>query len=138
MFPAALAIVVQTFPLRERGKALAAFFGIAGGLTALGPLLGGFLTQWTWRAIFWVNIPVAIAALILIAWSKPVTEHQPARMDYRGAVLIAAGIALSVVGFQQSSVWGWTNPATGLCIAAWPSSWCTTSWRSAPRPRSCR
>ena len=118
MFPAALAIVVQTFPLRERGKALAAFFGIAGGLTALGPLLGGFLTQWTWRAIFWVNIPVAIAALILIAWSKPVTEHQPARMDYRGAVLIAAGIALSVVGFQQSSVWGWTNPATGLCIVA--------------------
>jgi MFS family permease len=40
LFPAALAIVVQTFPLRERGKALAAFFGIAGGLTALGPLLG--------------------------------------------------------------------------------------------------
>ncbi|MGH3070055.1 MAG: MFS transporter [Streptosporangiaceae bacterium] len=118
MFPAALAIVVQTFPLRERGKALAAFFGIAGGLTALGPLLGGLLTQWTWRAIFWVNIPVAIAALILIAWSKPVTEHQPARMDYRGAVLIAAGISLSVLGFQQSSVWGWANPATGLCIVA--------------------
>ena len=118
MFPAALAIVVQTFPLRERGKALAAFFGIAGGLTALGPLLGGFLTEWTWRAIFWVNIPVAIVALILIAWSKPVSAHQPARLDYRGAVLIAAGIALSVLGFQQSQVWGWTNPATGLCIAA--------------------
>ena len=41
MFPAALAIVVNTFPLRERGKALALFFGIAGGLTAIGPLLGG-------------------------------------------------------------------------------------------------
>src|ERR1700733_14762552 len=93
MFPAALAIVVQTFPLRERGKALAAFFGIAGGLTAVGPLLGGFLTEWTWRAIFWVNIPVAIVALVLIAWSKPVSAHQPARLDYRGAVLIAAGIA---------------------------------------------
>ena len=118
MFPAALAIVVQTFPLRERGKALAAFFGIAGGLTALGPLLGGFLTEWTWRAIFWVNVPVAIVALILIAWSKPVSAHQPARLDYRGAVLIATGIALSVLGFQQSQVWGWTNPATGLCIAA--------------------
>ena len=118
MFPAALAIVVQTFPLRERGKALAAFFGIAGGLTALGPLLGGFLTEWTWRAIFWVNIPVAIVALILIAWSKPVSVHQPARLDYRCSLLIAAGIALSVLGFQQSQVWGWTNPATGLCIAA--------------------
>src|SRR6202161_2747948 len=41
MFPAALAIVVQTFELRERGKALAIFFGIAGGLTAVGPILGG-------------------------------------------------------------------------------------------------
>ncbi len=117
MFPAALAIVVQTFPLRERGRALAAFFGIAGGLTAVGPLLGGYLTQWTWRAIFWVNVPVAIIALILIAWSRPVTQHQPARIDYRGLILIASGVALSVLGFQQSQVWGWTNPATWLCIA---------------------
>ena len=52
MFPAALAAVVQTFPLQQRGRALALFFGIAGGLTAIGPVLGGFLTEWTWRAIF--------------------------------------------------------------------------------------
>jgi EmrB/QacA subfamily drug resistance transporter len=117
MFPAALAIVVQTFALRERGRALAIFFGIAGGLTALGPILGGYLTQWTWRAIFWVNVPVAIVALVLIAISKPTTEHRPARMDYRGLVLIAAGVALSVFGFQQSAIWGWGNPATGACVA---------------------
>ena len=117
MFPAALAIVVQTFALRERGKALATFFGIAGGLTAVGPILGGYLTQWTWRAIFWVNIPVAIIALVLIAIAKPVTVHKPARMDYRGAVLIAAGVGLSVFGFQQSTLWGWGNPGTWLCIA---------------------
>ena len=118
MFPAALAIVVQTFALRERGRALALFFGIAGGLTAIGPLLGGFLTQWTWRAIFWVNIPVALIALALIFVSKPVTEHRAARMDYRGVVLIAAGVALSVFGFQQAAIWGWSNAGTGLCIAA--------------------
>jgi EmrB/QacA subfamily drug resistance transporter len=118
MFPAAVAIVVQTFALRERGRALALFFGIAGGLTALGPILGGYLTQWTWRAIFWVNVPVAIIALILIAISKPTTEYRPARMDYRGLVLIATGVALSVFGFQQSVVWGWSNPATAACIAA--------------------
>jgi EmrB/QacA subfamily drug resistance transporter len=118
MFPAALAIVVQTFALRERGRALAIFFGIAGGLTAIGPVLGGYLTEWTWRAIFWVNIPVALIALILIVISKPVTDHVPARMDYRGVVLIAAGVTLSVFGFQQSTVWGWTNPAIGLSIAA--------------------
>lgn len=118
MFPAALAIVVQTFALRERGKALAIFFGIAGGLTSIGPILGGYLTQWTWRAIFWVNIPVAIVALVLIVISKPLTVHRPARMDYRGLALIACGVALSVFGFQQSTVWGWSDPATGACIAA--------------------
>ncbi len=117
MFPAALAIVVQTFELRERGKALAIFFGIAGGLTAVGPVLGGYLTEWTWRAIFWVNIPVALIALVLIVISKPVTDHVPARMDYRGLVLIASGVALSVFGFQQSTIWGWHNPAIGSSIA---------------------
>lgn len=118
MFPAALAIVVQTFPLRERGKALAAFFGIAGGLTAVGPVLGGVLTQWTWRAIFWVNLPVAAVALLLIAISKPRTTYQAARMDYRGLALIASGVALSVFGFQQVSVWGWSNPVIWLCVFA--------------------
>ncbi|MFJ8434969.1 MFS transporter [Kitasatospora sp. NPDC094019] len=118
MFPAALAIVVQSFALRERGRALALFFGVAGGLTAIGPVLGGYLTEWTWRAIFWVNLPVAAVALVLVAISKPVTESRPAPMDYRGLALIAGGVALSVFGFQQSQVWGWSNPAIGLCIAA--------------------
>ena len=67
MFPAALAIVVQTFPLDHRGRALALFFGIAGALTSVGPIAGGYLTQWTWRAIFWVNVPVAVLALALVA-----------------------------------------------------------------------
>jgi EmrB/QacA subfamily drug resistance transporter len=116
MFPAALAIVVNTFPLRERGKALALFFGIAGGLTALGPILGGYLTEWTWRAIFWVNIPVALIALALIAVSKPKTEYRRARIDYLGAILIAAGIGLSIFGLQQSVPWGWSNPWTWICI----------------------
>jgi EmrB/QacA subfamily drug resistance transporter len=116
MFPAALAIVVQTFPLRERGRALAIFFGIAGGLTSIGPILGGYLTQWTWRAIFWVNIPVALIALVLIAVCRPRTVYKPARMDYRGLALIVAGIGLSVFGFQESAIWGWGNPRTWACI----------------------
>jgi len=116
MFPAALAIVVQTFSLHQRGKALALFFGIAGGLTSVGPALGGFLTQWTWRAIFWVNIPVAAIALILIVVSKPVTEHRPAPIDYRGLALIASGVAISILGFQQSGTWGWHSPKTIGCI----------------------
>jgi EmrB/QacA subfamily drug resistance transporter len=118
MFPAALAIVVQTFELRERGRALAKFFGIAGGLTAVGPVLGGYLTEWTWRAIFWVNIPVAIIALVLIGISKPTTVHRRAPMDFRGLFLVAAGVGLAVFGFQQSFLWGWSNPGISLSIAA--------------------
>ncbi|MEE4545950.1 MFS transporter [Streptomyces sp. V4-01] len=118
LFPAALGIVVQTFALRERGKALATFFGVAGGLTAIGPILGGYLTEWTWRAIFWVNVPVAVIALVLIAVSRPVTDHRPAPMDYRGLALIAFGVGLSVFGFQQAQIWHWSNPAIALCVAA--------------------
>ncbi len=116
MFPAALAIVVQTFDLRSRGRALALFFGIAGGLTAIGPIAGGYLLEWTWRAIFWINVPVALVALALIAISKPANDARPARMDYRGLALIVAGVGLSVFGLQQSSIWGWSNPAIEICI----------------------
>ena len=116
MFPAAIAIVVQTFDLRSRGRALALFFGIAGGLTAIGPIAGGYLIEWTWRAIFWINIPVALIALILIALSKPPNERRPAPMDYRGLALIVAGVGLSVFGFQQSALWGWGNAAIWASI----------------------
>jgi EmrB/QacA subfamily drug resistance transporter len=118
MFPAALAIVLNAFPLRERGRALAIFFAVAGGLTSIGPIAGGYLTEWTWRAIFWVNIPVAIIALILTAKAKPDNVKHPAPLDYRGTLLITGGMGLAVLGLQQSSVWGWGGAATWLCIAA--------------------
>jgi MFS family permease len=117
MFPAAIAIVVVTFGLRSRGRALALFFGIAGALTAIGPIAGGYLIEWIWRAIFWINIPVALIALVLIAISRAPNESRPAPMDYRGLVLVVAGVGLSVFGFQQSALWGWGNPAIWVSIA---------------------
>jgi EmrB/QacA subfamily drug resistance transporter len=117
MFPAALAIVLNAFPVAERGKAMAIFFAIAGGLTAIGPLAGGYLVEITWRAIFWVNIPVAIIALFLIWKSKPADEKHPAELDYTGTMLITGGMALAVLGLQQSSIWGWDDAKTWGCIA---------------------
>jgi len=117
MFPAAIAIVVVTFDLHSRGRALALFFGIAGALTAIGPIAGGYLIEWTWRAIFWINIPIALIALALIAIAKPPNECRPAPMDYRGLALIVGGVGLSVFGFQQSALWGWGNPAIWVSIA---------------------
>ncbi len=118
MFPAALAIVLNAFPVSERGKAMAIFFAIAGGLTSVGPLVGGYLVEWDWRAIFWVNIPVAIIALVLIWKSKPDDEKHPAPIDNTGTALITGGMGLSVLALQQSSIWGWGDAKTWICLAA--------------------
>ncbi len=116
LFPAAVGIVIAAFPLRERGRAMAIFFGISGGLTAIGPIAGGFLTQWTWRAIFWINVPVAIVALVLIWRSCLETERHPAKLDYRGTGLITGAMTLLILGLQQSGTWGWTSARTLGCL----------------------
>lgn len=112
MIPAALALVVSAYPIEKRGQALAIFFGITGALTSVGPIAGGYLTEIDWRAIFWINIPIAIIALVLITIAKPDDERKPAPIDYRGAALITGGMAFSVLGLQQASDWGWGSPKT--------------------------
>ncbi|HKZ12275.1 MAG TPA: MFS transporter [Solirubrobacterales bacterium] len=125
MFPAALAIVLDAFPVAQRGRAMAIFFGIAGGLTSIGPIAGGYLTEWTWRSIFWINVPVAIIALFLTWKAKPADERHPGKIDYKGTVLACGGMGLLVLGLQQSAVWGWGDVKTwasiviGLAILAW-------------------
>lgn len=116
LFPAALAIVVAAFPPAGRGRALALFFAITGGLTAIGPIVGGYLVDWNWRSIFWVNIPIAIIALILTAIAKPTTERRDEPIDWIGALLTIVGMGLSVLGFQQAGSWGWSSPLTWSCI----------------------
>jgi MFS family permease len=118
LFPAALAIVVDSLAARERGKALAIFFGITGGLTSVGPLAGSFLLPWTWRAIFWINVPVAAVALVLTAIARPRDQRRDVPIDVRGAALAVAGMGLLVLGLQQASQWGWGSAATLGSIAA--------------------
>jgi EmrB/QacA subfamily drug resistance transporter len=116
MIPAALAIVVASFPIRERGKALAIFFGVSGGLTSVGPIAGGYLTQWTWRAIFWINVPIAVIALVLTLMSEIPPSRRRESIDWPGAALAAVGMGLSVLGFEQAPTWGWRNAGTWACI----------------------
>lgn len=118
LFPAALAIVVSSYPLRERGKALAIFFAASGGLTAIGPIAGGYLTEWTWRAIFWINIPVALIAIALTLKAKPAEDKRRVPIDFRGAVLVSIAMGLAVLGLQQAGVWGWGDARTWACIVA--------------------
>ncbi|MFF4369326.1 MFS transporter [Streptomyces sp. NPDC001594] len=116
IFPAALAVVVSAFPLNQRGRALALLFVLAGALTILGPLLGGWLTPWTWRAVFWINVPVAVLAVVLTYAARVPNDVRPERIDAPGAVLVAVGLALSVLGLQQGSAWGWGSAATWACV----------------------
>lgn len=117
MFPAALGIVLASFDDKNRGKATATFFGITGAVTAIGPILGGDLTEWTWRAIFFINLPIAILALALIAKQKVPETRVKAPIDWLGAATVAAGMALAVCGLQQASSWGWDNVLTWSFIA---------------------
>src|ERR1700760_2304331 len=116
MFPAALAIVLEAFPVRERGRAMAIFFAVAGGLTSIGPIAGGYLTEWTWRSIFWINVPVALIALFLTWKAKPAENRHEGKIDYKGTVLACAGMGLLVLGLQQSAIWGWGDVKTWASI----------------------
>lgn len=117
LFPAALAIVFDAFAARERGKALALFFGISGALTSIGPIAGSFLLPWSWRAIFLINVPVALFALWLTWRADPAETRRPVPIDWRGALLVSAGMGLAVLGMQQAGNWGWTSAATWACLA---------------------
>jgi EmrB/QacA subfamily drug resistance transporter len=109
----ATALVTEAFPEAERGKALglnvtAVYLGLA-----LGPALGGLLTEQVgWRSIFYVNIPVAAASLVW-GWrltSERHTERQRARasMDLWGVGLLVAALTAGLVGVSLAPLWGWT------------------------------
>ncbi|UPK73049.1 MFS transporter [Nocardioidaceae bacterium SCSIO 66511] len=117
LLPAAIAIVFASAAPERRGKSLATFFGLSGAFTALGPFLGGYLLEISWRAIFWINVPIAVVAFVLASVVGVADARRDERIDWRGAVLVAAGMALSVLGFSQSADWGWESPATWVAIA---------------------
>jgi EmrB/QacA subfamily drug resistance transporter len=125
LIPSTTVLVLNSFPPQERGKGLAIFFIVAGLFTAVGPIAGSYLTEfWTWRAIFWINVPVALLSLTEFALIKLKDVKRPARIDWGGAVLLVAGMGLLVLGLQQSDAWGWESVATiasivlGLVILA--------------------
>jgi EmrB/QacA subfamily drug resistance transporter len=114
MMPVSATIVMAAFPLAVRGRAMAVYVGISQIFLAVGPLLGGALTEWvTWRAVFWLNVPVGIVALILVSRAKPDNSRQSSlSISPLSAVLMIAGIGISVYAIQQSSEWSWGSPKT--------------------------
>jgi DHA2 family multidrug resistance protein len=97
--PLSQSILVQTYPVQQRGKAMAIWgIGVMAG-PILGPTVGGYLTQvLSWRWDFYVNLPIGIVCLILTAMVVPDTERRPRRLDWTGLVMLALAIgALQIV-----------------------------------------
>jgi len=120
MVPGSLSIINIAFEENVRGRAIGLWSGFAGGVAALGPLVGGSLVQtFGWPSIFYINIPLGIIALLLTIKYVPETRnHEKTKIDLVGTVLIFLSLLGVCYGLISVSDLGWGNPAiiTSLLI----------------------
>jgi EmrB/QacA subfamily drug resistance transporter len=113
MMPATLSIITHAFPAHERGKAIGTWAGVSALALAIGPLLGGFLTEEvSWRAIFYINLPVAGAAILasLFAVRESRDETVGRRVDVAGTAILTAALTALVLALVEGNAWGWGSP----------------------------
>jgi EmrB/QacA subfamily drug resistance transporter len=109
------AVVGDIVPPRERGKYQGIFGGVFGLASVAGPLIGGIIVESaSWRWVFYVNLPIGLAALVVLAVTLPATQRRgrPA-IDYLGAGLLAAGLSAIVVDTSLGgTTWAWGSSPT--------------------------
>jgi EmrB/QacA subfamily drug resistance transporter len=114
MFATSLAIVADAFPqARERAGAMAAYGASIGGSFAVGPAVGGALTSWFgWQSVFWVNVPLGLAAVGgIFACLRESRDPRARRLDWPGQVTLCAALVLLVLALLRGDGDGWGNPA---------------------------
>jgi EmrB/QacA subfamily drug resistance transporter len=112
MNPATLAIIAATFPPRERGTAIGIWAGVSALALAIGPLVGGLITEHaSWNWVFLINVPVGVlgivASYLLIDESRDMSENQ--RLDLAGLVLSGAGLFSLTYALIEANNHGWTS-----------------------------
>jgi len=113
LVPGSLAIISATFSEKDRGEAIGTWSGATAITTALGPLLGGwFIEHVSWRAVFFLNVPLALAVVVLIVLFVPESrdEEESGRLDFAGAALATLALGGVVFGLIESSRLGFRNP----------------------------
>ncbi|MEU7835354.1 MFS transporter [Nonomuraea sp. NPDC049129] len=119
--PVAMSIITNTFTdPRERARAIGVWGGVVGISMALGPVIGGALVDWgTWQTIFWINIPVGLAAFVLCALFVPESRAPRARpMDPVGQLLVIVLLAGLTYGVIEAPSAGWGSGQTIACCGA--------------------
>lgn len=114
MMPASAVIVMNAFSVERRGRAMAAYAGISQLFLAVGPLVGGVLTESvSWRAVFWLNVPVGIVALVLVRLARPANVRcSDARINPVSVAVLVVGLGALVLAIQQAASWFWTSQTT--------------------------
>jgi EmrB/QacA subfamily drug resistance transporter len=110
MMPATLSIVTNAFPPAERGKAIGTWAGVSALALAIGPVLGGFLTEAvTWRAIFFINLPVGVGAIVatLFAVRESRDDTVGREVDYAGVATLTVALTALVLALIEGNAWGW-------------------------------
>jgi len=122
MMPATLSIISHTFQARERGMAIGIWAGVSALALAIGPLLGGIITEHiSWNWIFYVNVPIGvlavIAAIVVVPESKDTSNEQ--RLDLPGLLTSGIGLLALVYALIEGHQYGWTSALIiGLFIVA--------------------
>ena len=118
LVPGSLAIIGASFREENRGKAIGTWSGFTGITTAIGPVLGGYLVDnVSWRAAFLLNVPLAIAVILIAVRHVPESRDPDARrLDIPGAILAAVGLGGIVYGLIESSIAGFGSVAVILSL----------------------
>jgi EmrB/QacA subfamily drug resistance transporter len=120
LVPGSLAIISSSFSEDQRGRAIGTWSGFSAITTAIGPVIGGWLIEHvSWRAVFFINIPLAVLVIIISVWRVPESsDPESAGLDWLGAALAALGLGALVYGLIESSRLGFNDRSVLAALAA--------------------
>ncbi|MET0459966.1 MAG: DHA2 family efflux MFS transporter permease subunit [Ilumatobacteraceae bacterium] len=137
IYPASLALLLPEFPPSRRSMAIGVWGGIAGLGGALAPTLGAILVDWAgWRAVFFINLPFVVAAIIagLIVLDPARGVPGQERFDPVAVPMAAIAVGALVLAIVEVSSWGWNDPKTIACVLVAAVLLPAFVWRSAHHP----
>jgi EmrB/QacA subfamily drug resistance transporter len=119
VLPLSLTILTTAFPAERRGTIVGIYGGLAGLAVAAGPLVGGLVTQGiNWHWIFWINVPIGVAAVTLSLRLLPESHGARERLDLTGVALVTGGVVAIVWALVRANQAGWASPEIVTTLAA--------------------